>query len=34
MKKIRSILLVRNTMDDVSYTYEDGKNILTLLKNL
>ncbi len=28
------ILLVKNTMDDVRYTYENGKNILTILKNL
>ena len=28
------ILLVKETMDDVSYTYEDGKNILTILKKL
>jgi len=28
------ILLVKSTMDDVKYTYEDGKNILTILKNL
>ena len=27
------ILLVKETMDDVSYTYENGKNILTILKN-
>lgn len=26
------LLLVRDTMDDVSYTYENGKNILTILK--
>ena len=28
------ILLVKNTMDDVQYTYENGKNILTILKTL
>ena len=28
------ILLVKNTMDDVRYSYEDGKNILTILKTL
>ena len=28
------ILLVKETMDDVSYTYQDGKNILTIKKNL
>ncbi len=28
------ILLVKRTMDDVSYTYENGKNILTIRKNL
>jgi sigma-B regulation protein RsbU (phosphoserine phosphatase) len=28
------ILLVKNTMDDVQYSYEDGKNILTILKKL
>lgn len=28
------ILLVKETMDDVKYTYEDGKNILTIIKNL
>lgn len=28
------ILLVKNTMDDVQYTYKDGKNILTIMKNL
>ena len=28
------ILLVKNTMDDVQYTYENGKNILTILKKL
>ena len=28
------ILLVKNTMDDVRYTYEDGKNILTIMKKL
>ena len=28
------ILLVKETMDDVSYTYENGKNILTILKKL
>ena len=27
-------LLVKNTMDDVQYTYKDGKNILTIMKNL
>ena len=28
------ILLVKKMMDDVSYIYEDGKNTLTILKNL
>ena len=28
------ILLVKNTMDDVQYAYENGKNILTILKEL
>ncbi|MBO5517857.1 MAG: ATP-binding protein [Firmicutes bacterium] len=28
------ILLVKETMDEVSYSYEDGKNILTILKKL
>ncbi len=28
------ILLVKNTMDDVRYSYEDGKNILTVMKKL
>ena len=28
------ILLVKETMDDVSYTYENGKNILTIFKRL
>ena len=28
------IFLVKNTMDDVSYEYKDGKNILTIKKNL
>lgn len=28
------ILLVKKTMDDVQYSYEHGKNILTILKNL
>ena len=28
------LLLVRNVMDDVRYSYEDGKNILTILKKL
>ena len=28
------ILLVKETMDDVSYEYRDGKNILTIQKNL
>ena len=28
------ILLVKETMDDVSYTYQDGKNVLTIKKNL
>ena len=28
------ILLVKKLMDDVSYTYEGGKNTLTILKNL
>lgn len=28
------ILMVKNAMDNVQYTYEDGKNILTIQKNL
>ena len=28
------ILLVKETMDDVRYSYEGGKNILTIIKNL
>lgn len=28
------ILLVKKTMDDVQYVYEDGKNILTIQKKL
>ena len=28
------ILLVKETMDEVSYSYEGGKNILTILKKL
>ncbi len=28
------ILLVKETMDEVSYEYKNGKNILTVLKNL
>ena len=28
------ILLVKNVMDDVKYSYENGKNILTILKKL
>lgn len=28
------ILLVKETMDDVSYEYKDGQNVLTILKNL
>ena len=28
------IFMVKNTMDDVSYEYKDGKNILTIKKNL
>ena len=28
------ILLVKKTMDDVKYVYENGKNILTIQKNL
>ena len=28
------IFLVKNTMDDVSYRYENGRNILTFVKNL
>ncbi|MBR2705818.1 MAG: anti-sigma factor antagonist [Mogibacterium sp.] len=27
------VFLVKNTMDDITYNYEDGKNILTLKKN-
>ena len=28
------IFMVKNSMDDVKYEYNDGKNILTLIKNL
>ena len=28
------ILLVKKTMDDVLYSYEDGKNVLTIVKKL
>ena len=28
------IFMVKNTMDNVSYEYKDGKNILTIRKNL
>jgi anti-sigma regulatory factor (Ser/Thr protein kinase) len=28
------ILMVRKTMDDVSYEYKDGQNILTVIKNI
>ena len=28
------IFMVKKMMDDVSYAYEDGKNTLTILKNL
>ena len=28
------IIMVKNMMDDISYSYEDGKNILTINKNL
>ena len=28
------ILLVKNSMDDVQYAYADGKNVLTIVKNL
>ncbi len=28
------IFLVKDTMDEVQYEYKDGKNILTILKNL
>ena len=28
------IFMVKNTMDNVSYEYKDGKNILTIKKNL
>ena len=28
------ILLVKKTMDDVQYSYEGGKNILTIVKKL
>ena len=28
------IFMVKQMMDDVSYSYEDGKNTLTILKNL
>ena len=28
------IFMVKNSMDDISYEYKDGKNILTIKKNL
>jgi len=28
------IFIVKNTMDDVSYRYEDGQNILTIVKTI
>ena len=28
------IFMVKNSMDDMRYEYKDGKNVLTLLKNL
>ena len=28
------ILLVKETMDNVAYSYENGKNILTILKKI
>ncbi len=28
------IFMVKNSMDDVKYEYKDGKNVLTLIKNL
>ena len=28
------ILLVKTTMDGVQYSYEDGKNVLTIVKKL
>ena len=28
------IFMVKQLMDDVSYIYEDGKNVLTIQKNL
>lgn len=28
------ILLVKKTMDDVKYTHKDGKNVLTIQKDL
>lgn len=28
------IFMVKNTMDDMRYEYKDGKNVLTLIKNL
>jgi anti-sigma regulatory factor (Ser/Thr protein kinase) len=28
------IFIVKNTMDDISYEYNDGKNILTIIKKL
>ena len=28
------IFMVKNTMDNVSYEYKDGKNVLTITKNL
>ena len=28
------IFMVKNSMDDMKYEYKDGKNVLTLVKNL
>ena len=28
------IFMVKNSMDDINYEYKDGKNILTIKKNL
>lgn len=28
------VFVVKNTMDDMKYAYKDGKNVLTLTKNL
>ena len=28
------IYMVKNSMDDMKYTYKDGQNVLTVVKNL